>query len=115
MAENCLFCNIISKKIPAEIVFENEDVIAFKDINPTAPVHVLILTKKHIPTILDIKEEDSRVLSALWGAVNKIAKDMEIDESGFRVVANCGEDGGQEILHLHLHLLGGRQMTWPAG
>ncbi|MHB1688621.1 MAG: histidine triad nucleotide-binding protein [Ignavibacteriaceae bacterium] len=111
-----IFSKIIRKEIPANIVFENENVLAFKDINPKAPVHVLIIPKVEIPTVTEINGKNhSELLGQLFDAANSIAKEMGIDSSGFRLVINCGKDGGQEVYHLHMHLLGGRQMTWPPG
>ena len=111
-----IFSKIINKEIPADIVFETENILAFKDINPQAPVHVLIIPKIEIPKVTDIQgSEHSHLLGEMIDAANKIAKDFEIDEEGFRLVFNCGDNGGQEVYHLHLHLLGGRKMKWPPG
>ena len=111
-----IFSKIINKEIPAEIVFESENILAFKDINPQAPVHILIIPKIEIPKVTDInvKEHDG-LLGEMINTANKLAKENGIDESGFRLVLNCGDNGGQEVYHLHLHLLGGRQMKWPPG
>lgn len=115
MAET-IFSKIIRKEIPASIVYETDRVLAFKDINPQAPVHILIIPKIVIPTIADMKlPEHSEVLSELIEAANKIAESSGIKESGYRLVVNCGNDGGQEVYHLHVHLLGGRKMSWPPG
>ena len=111
-----IFSKIIRKEIPADIVFENEFILAFKDINPKAPVHVLIIPKKEISTVTELNgKEDAVILGQLFDAANSIAKTMHIDEEGFRLVLNCGKNGGQEVNHLHMHLLGGRQMSWPPG
>jgi histidine triad (HIT) family protein len=111
-----IFSKIINKEIPADIVFESENVLAFKDINPQAPVHILIIPKIEIPKVTDIKSvEHSTILSEMIETANKIAKDLGIANDGFRLVFNCGENGGQEVYHLHLHLLGGRKMNWPPG
>ncbi len=111
-----IFSKIINKEIPAAIVYETEDVLAFKDINPQAPVHILIIPKKEIPSIREVDEvNDAALMAKLIEAANKIAKDMGIFESGFRLVFNAGSNGGQDVYHLHLHLLGGRKMTWPPG
>lgn len=111
-----IFSKIINKEIPANIVFENDNVLAFKDINPQAPVHILIIPKIEIPKVTDIKgSEHSNLLGEMIDAANKIAKDFNIAEDGFRLVFNCGDNGGQEVYHLHLHLLGGRKMNWPPG
>jgi len=111
-----IFSKIINKEIPANIVFESDSVLAFKDINPQAPVHILIIPKIEIPKVTDINgNEHSQLLGEMIDAANKIAKDLGISEDGFRLVFNCGENGGQEVYHLHLHLLGGRKMNWPPG
>jgi histidine triad (HIT) family protein len=111
-----IFSKIINKEIPAEIVFESENILAFKDINPQAPVHILIIPKTEIPKITDLNgKEHAVLLGEMIDAANKLAKDMGIAEDGFRLVFNCGNNGGQEVYHLHLHLLGGRQMKWPPG
>lgn len=111
-----IFTKIINKEIPADIVFESENILAFKDINPKAPVHVLIIPKIEIPKVTDIKgSEHGALLGEMIDAANKIAKDFEIADDGFRLVFKCGDNGGQEVYHLHLHLLGGRKMNWPPG
>jgi len=111
-----IFKKIIDKEIPAQIVFESDTVLAFKDINPQAPVHILIIPKKEITSIREVDSvDDATLMNDLISAANKIAKDLGIYESGFRLVFNAGTDGGQDVYHLHLHLLGGRKMTWPPG
>ena len=111
-----IFSRIINKEIPAAIVYETENVLAFKDINPQAPVHILIIPKIEIPKVTDLNgTEHSKLLGEMIDAANKIAKDLGIAEDGFRLVFNCGNNGGQEVYHLHLHLLGGRKMKWPPG
>jgi len=111
-----IFSKIINKEIPADIVYESDNVLAFKDIKPQAPVHILIIPKIEIPKVSDIKGiEHSSLLGEMFDAANKIAKDLGIADEGFRLVFNCGNNGGQEVYHLHLHLLGGRKMNWPPG
>ena len=111
-----IFSKIINKEIPADIVFESENILAFKDINPKAPVHVLIIPKIEIPKVTDVKgSEHAALLGEMIDAANKIAKDFGIADDGFRLVFNCGDNGGQDVYHLHLHLLGGRKMNWPPG
>ncbi len=111
-----IFSKIINKEIPADIVFESDNILAFKDINPQAPVHILIIPKVEIPKITDLNgNEHAGLLGEMIDAANKLAKEMGIAEDGFRLVFNCGDKGGQEVYHLHLHLLGGRQMKWPPG
>ncbi|MBE0426810.1 MAG: histidine triad nucleotide-binding protein [Nitrospirae bacterium] len=111
----CIFCEIIQKKRPAKIIYEDELVVAFNDMNPQAPVHVLVIPKKHIPTLLDIKDEDKVLLGYLFQIANKIAKDKGVSGRGFRLVINCNPESGQTIYHVHLHILGGRWMHWPPG
>ncbi len=111
-----IFSRIISKEIKADIVFESETVMAFKDINPQAPVHILIVPKIEIPKVTDISgKEHAQLLGEMIDAANKLATENNIAEDGFRLVMNCGQKGGQEVYHLHMHLLGGRQMRWPPG
>ena len=111
-----IFSKIINKEIPADVVFESDSILAFKDINPQAPVHILIIPKIEIPKVTDLNgKEHAALLGEMIDAANKLAKDMGIAEEGFRLVFNCGDNGGQEVYHLHLHLLGGRQMKWPPG
>lgn len=108
--EDCIFCKIIKKEIPSNIVYEDDEIIAFRDINPVAPVHILVIPKKHIESLLDLKEEDELLVGKIYSVINKIAKQEQIAEKGFRVVVNCGEDGGQEVKHLHYHILGGKKL-----
>ncbi len=110
-----LFTKIINKEIPAEIIYEDNDILAFNDINPQAPVHVLIIPKKEIKTINDIEVEDKEILGKIFLVAKKIAKKLNIDKTGYRTVFNCNEDGGQSVYHIHLHLLGGRKLNWPPG
>lgn len=111
-----IFSKIINKEIPADIVFESDNVLAFKDIKPQAPVHILIIPKIEIPRVTDIKsKEHSDLLGEMFDVANKLAKDLGIAKNGFRLVLNCGNDGGQEVYHIHMHLLGGRHMHWPPG
>jgi len=115
MAKDCIFCKIIDGEIPSKKVYENELVYAFYDIAPEAPIHVLIIPKKHIASINDVKEDDMNYITQIHLAAKKIAKDLGVDITGFRLVNNCGEAGGQTVYHLHYHLLGGRNLTWPPG
>jgi histidine triad (HIT) family protein len=111
-----IFSKIIRKEIPAKIVFESETVLAFRDINPQAPEHILVIPKTEIPRITDYSaKEHSALLSDMIETANKIAAELGFDKKGFRLVINCGEDGGQEVEHLHIHILGGRKMNWPPG
>jgi histidine triad (HIT) family protein len=113
---NTIFSKIINKEIPANIIYETDSVLAFQDISPQAPVHVLIIPKNEIPKVTDINsKEHAQLLGEMFDAANSIAKRLEISERGFRLVFNCGPHGGQDVYHLHMHLLGGRQMKWPPG
>lgn len=112
---DCIFCKIVDRKIPAKIVHEDNLSLAFEDINPQAPAHTLVIPKKHISTLLDIKDEDSDLIHHLLKVSSKIAKDKGIAERGFRLVANCNPESGQTVYHIHIHLLGGRHMLWPPG
>jgi histidine triad (HIT) family protein len=105
-----IFSKIINKEIPAEIVYQDEQVTAFKDINPLAPVHILIVPNKEVATVNDLTDSDEAVMGKLFTVARQIAKDQGIAESGYRLVMNCGADGGQEVFHVHLHLLGGRKL-----
>ncbi len=113
--EDCLFCKIINGEIPSKKAYEDEDVYAFWDIAPTAPVHILVIPKKHIATLNDITGENAAVISKIYEAIPKIAKENGIAEDGYRVVSNCNQAAGQTVFHIHFHLLGGRELTWPAG
>ena len=113
--EGCIFCKIADKKIPAKIVFEDNDVVAFEDTRPQAPIHIMVIPKAHIEKVSEIKEEDSVLIGKLVLAAKNIARDKGIEERGYRLVMNCNKDAGQEVFHLHLHLLGGRKFEWPPG
>jgi histidine triad (HIT) family protein len=111
-----IFSKIINKEIHADIVYETDNILAFKDINPQAPVHILIIPKIEIPKVTDIDgKTHAQLLGELFDAANKLAKDFKIEQDGFRLVFNCGDNGGQDVYHLHMHLLGGRKMNWPPG
>ena len=112
---DCLFCKIAEKKILSKIAYEDEGVLAFEDINPQAPVHLLIIPRKHIPTTLDIKEEDYALIGRLFRVASEIAEKKGVAKRGFRLVMNTNPEAGQSMYHIHLHLLGGRQMRWPPG
>lgn len=111
----CLFCKIINREIPAEIVFEDEQVVAFEDINPQAPTHLLIIPRKHIATLNDLEEGDLALAGRLQFTASRLAKERGFAEEGYRVVMNCNDQGGQTVYHIHMHLMGGRRFTWPAG
>lgn len=107
---DCLFCKIINGEIPSNKVYEDEEILAFRDINPVAPVHILVIPKKHIDSLVGLEKEDELLIGKIYTVINKIAKQEDIDEKGFRVIVNCGEDGGQEVKHLHFHLIGGKKL-----
>ncbi|HLM83753.1 MAG TPA: histidine triad nucleotide-binding protein [Candidatus Bathyarchaeia archaeon] len=108
---DCVFCKIASKEISADVVYEDDDVIAFRDMHPIAPVHVLVIPKKHIESIADIADEDTMLMGKLVAAAKKIAEDLKISEKGYKLLFRVGEHGGQEVGHIHLHLLGGVQLA----
>jgi histidine triad (HIT) family protein len=112
---DCLFCKIVEKQVPAKIVHEDDQMLAFDDINPQAPVHTLVIPKRHVTSVQDCSVQDQGLLGGLLQVCAKVAKQKGLTESGYRLVANTGRDGGQTVFHLHVHLLGGRHMTWPPG
>ncbi len=112
---DCVFCRIASGEIPANVVYRQGDILAFRDLNPQAPTHVLVIPARHIGSLVDLAPEDEPLLGRMIAAVRAVAEQDGIAESGFRVVANTGPNGGQTVAHLHLHVLGGRRMTWPPG
>jgi histidine triad (HIT) family protein len=112
---DCLFCKIIDGEIPADMVFQSDAVIAFRDINPQAPTHILVIPRRHISTINDITDDDTQLVGGLFTAAREIAAQEGLVDVGYRVVMNCGEGAGQSVFHIHLHLLGGRALGWPPG
>lgn len=114
MSEKTIFKRIIDKEIPADVIYEDDQCLAFKDIAPKAPIHVLIIPKKEIATVDDIADEDAALIGHIWIVIRNLARELGLEE-GYRVIVNCKEAGGQEVPHLHYHLLGGRKMTWPPG
>lgn len=112
---NCLFCKIIKGEIPSAKVYEDDKVYAFRDIEPQAPVHILIIPKAHIASANELTEENASIVGHIFAVAAKIAKEEGIAEGGYRIVNNCGEDGGQTVKHLHFHMLGGRSLAWPPG
>lgn len=111
---DCIFCKIANGEIPTSKVYEDDTVIAFNDLEPQAPTHILVIPKAHITSAADVTEENSAVISHIFEVIAKLSKELNMD-GGFRVVNNCGEDGGQTVKHLHFHLMSGRKFTWPAG
>jgi histidine triad (HIT) family protein len=112
---SCLFCNIVEKKTPSEILYEDEHALAFKDIRPVAPTHVLVIPKKHIAGIRDLTAEDTQTIGSVFVAARKVAAQLGLVANGFRLVVNDGPDACQTVHHIHVHVIGGRQMTWPPG
>ena len=113
---DCIFCKIIDGQIPANIIYENEKVIAFHDINPQAPLHFLVIPKKHIAAARDLSQDDIQdTIPLIFEAIQKLTKELGFEAKGYRIVNNCGDDGGQTVDHLHFHVLGGRQLQWPPG
>lgn len=115
MQQECLFCKIVSREIPVKPLYEDEYLIAFPDIKPVAPVHVLVIPKKHIANLLELTTEDGELMSHLLMTITKIAESLGVEKDGFRTVINTLDNGGQTVHHLHFHILGGRFMTWPPG
>lgn len=115
MTDSCLFCSIVARDIPADIVYETDAVIAFRDIGPQAPVHILVIPKRHIPSLAQAATEDAELMGEVLLAVREVAEREGLAETGFRTVLNTGDDGGQTVHHLHAHVLGGRGLVWPPG
>lgn len=113
--DDCIFCKIAAGEIPSDKVYEDDTVFAFRDLNPQAPSHVLVVPKRHIATLNDLRPEDEATVGRLYGAAREIAAAEGYAEAGYRTVVNCNEAGGQTVFHIHLHLLGGRAMRWPPG
>ncbi len=113
--KDCIFCKLMNREIPTEVIYEDEKCFAFRDINPQAPQHILIIPKKHIPSLNEIKDESEEVLGHLLKVIPLIAEKLGLTEKGYRIVINCGKSAGQEVFHLHIHLLGGRKFSWPPG
>jgi len=112
---DCIFCKIANKEINGDLVYEDEDIVVFKDINPVAPVHLLVIPRQHISSIMEIDKSEDGLTAGIFKIIRKIAKEMKIDQEGFRVVMNTGDGAGQSVKHLHFHILGGRKFTWPPG
>jgi len=108
--QDCLFCKIIKGEIPSNKVYEDEDVLAFYDINPAAPIHILVIPKKHITSLAHLEKEDEVIVGKIYRVINEIAQEKGFKEKGYRVIVNCGKDGGQEVMHLHFHILAGKQL-----
>lgn len=108
--EDCIFCKIVKGEIPSEKVYEDDEILAFKDINPVTPIHILVIPKKHIDSLLALENQDYELIGKIYKVINQLAKDLNIEKDGFRVVVNCGKDAGQEVMHLHYHLLAGTKL-----
>jgi histidine triad (HIT) family protein len=115
LSMDCLFCKIVEKSIPAKLIYEDPSILAFDDIRPAMPIHKLIIPKRHIASLAEAKAEDAELLGRLQLVAQKLAHELAVTESGYRVVMNINQHGGQTVYHIHLHLLAGRQMTWPPG
>lgn len=115
MPEDCLFCKIFAREIPAREIYRDDDVVAFEDINPVAPIHLLVIPRQHIPTIHDLGADDTEVVPRLIRVANRIAEERDVVRDGYRLVFNAGPQAGQTVYHLHLHLLAGRALGWPPG
>jgi histidine triad (HIT) family protein len=112
---DCLFCGIVEKKIKGDVLYEDNSVVAFKDINPKAPVHILIIPRKHIATLSELSRADGEIVGDIFLVAAKLAQEQGVAQDGFRIVVNAGADAGQTVFHLHFHLLGGRHLGWPPG
>lgn len=112
---DCLFCKIAGGNIPSEKVYEDDLILAFKDISPVAPVHIVIIPKEHIDSVMALRDEHKDLIGHIFIKAQEIAEKMGIAENGFRLVNNCGNDGGQSVMHIHFHLIGGRSLEWPPG
>ncbi len=112
---DCLFCKMVAREMQPDIVYENDDVLAFRDVNPQAPVHILVIPKQHISTINDLQPEHNELIGKLYQVARQVAQQEEISERGYRTLINCNAEAGQTVFHIHMHLLGGRPMGWPPG
>lgn len=108
--EDCTFCKIVKGEIPSNKVYEDDEILAFNDINPAAPIHILVIPKKHIRSLVNLEKEDEILIGKIYSVINKIAKENGFNEDGFRVIVNCGKNGGQEVMHLHFHVLAGKEL-----
>lgn len=115
MNGDCLFCKIAKKEIKSDIVYEDDEIVAFKDINPKAPVHLLFIPRRHVSSMNEITEGDAHILGKIFMRIKEIAREQGIEKNGYRTVINCNKDAGQEVFHIHVHLLGGRKFNWPPG
>ena len=112
---SCIFCKIANGEIPSKKIYEDDKVLAFQDISPEAPVHFLVIPKEHIQSVNDLTEKNSDIISHIFLVINKLVRELNINETGYRIVNNCGKDGGQTVDHMHFHVLGQRDLKWPPG
>ncbi len=112
---SCIFCKIVNGEIPSKKIYEDDKVLAFNDISPEAPVHFLVIPKEHIQSVNDLTEKNSEIISHIFLVINKLVRELNINETGYRIVNNCGKDGGQTVDHMHFHVLGQRDLKWPPG
>jgi histidine triad (HIT) family protein len=115
MAADCIFCRIVAGEIPSEMVYDDDLVVVIRDINPRAPTHLLVLPRAHIPSATSISRQDGELMGRIFGVASELARDLGLDDNGYRIVTNVGAWGGQTVDHLHFHLMGGRSFTWPPG
>lgn len=113
--DDCIFCKIVKKEIPASIIHEDDKILVFDDIRPQAPVHVVAIVKEHVATLADVSDKDAALVGKLVLGLKNTAREKGVQEAGYRIVINCNKDGGQAVFHLHAHLLGGRNLSWPPG
>ena len=112
---NCIFCKIVNGEVPSKKIYEDDKVLAFHDISPEAPVHFLVIPKEHIKSVNELTEKNCDIISHIFLVINKLVRELNIDETGYRIVNNCGKDGGQTVDHMHFHVLGQRDLKWPPG
>lgn len=112
---SCIFCKIVNGEIPSKKIYEDDKVLAFHDVSPEAPVHFLVIPKEHIQSVNDLTEKNSEIISHIFLVINKLVRELNINETGYRIVNNCGKDGGQSVDHMHFHVLGQRDLKWPPG
>ncbi len=112
---DCLFCKMVKGEIKPDIVYEDEEILAFRDISPQAPVHILVIPKQHIPTLNDLEKDHAELIGKLFLVASKVAEKEGVAQTGYRTIINCNRDAGQEVFHIHLHMIGGRSMKWPPG
>lgn len=115
MEKDCIFCKIASGEMGTEFLYESDEIVAFRDIHPRAPIHFLVIPKKHIPEVSDVQPADEVLVGKMITTANIVARELQLSETGYRLIFNCGRDAGQDVFHIHLHVLGGRRLGWPPG